>query len=130
MSLLFSAELKCSSDTVALLGQLTNFTFTYNIGQVFEGVVDCGGSGLIIGHMPGTDQQLKDRSISWYQEAGKFTIQILATVENNNTEVYGILDMIEKTAILRLTVVASKFEQMLATAGIYTMVLQVHQALL
>ena len=113
-----------------MLGQLTNFTFTYTIGQTFEGVVDGGGGGLIIGHSPGTDQQLRDRNISWYQETGKFTIQILATVENNNTEVYGILDMIEKTAILRLTVVASKFEQMLATAGIYTMLLQVHQALL
>ena len=108
----FSAELKCSSDTVALLGQLTNFTFTYYIGQIFEAIVDSGSGGLIIGHSPGINQQLRDRNISWYQETGKFTIQILATVENNNTEVYGVLDSIHKTATLQLIVVASKFEQM------------------
>ena len=112
MSLLFSAELKCSSDTVALLGQLTNFTFTYNNGQVFEGVVDCGGGGLIIGLSLGTDQQLRERNISWYQETGKFTIQILATADNNNTEVYGLIDSTYKTDTLQLIVVASKFEQM------------------
>ena len=108
---------KCSSgDKVALLGQVTNFMYTYSVGQNFEAVIisdgasdgSGGNDGIIIGLSVDTDQQLRDRNISWYEESDKFTIEILATDENNNTEVYGLIDNITRTDTFRLIVVASK----------------------
>ena len=114
---IFITEIRCSSnDRVALIGQVTNFTFPYNNGVSFQGVVMCAGDigGIIIGSFTDIDQQLKDRNISWYQETGKFTFQILATVENNNTEVYGIIGDRIRTDSSRLIVAESKFEQILS----------------
>ena len=93
----------CCLDRTAIIG--TTVKFTFKATGMFQGVIgDSDGVGIIIGQDDSTDTILRNRNISWSSSGDEFIVQILATMENNCTQVYGISDN-ERTDTYKLIVV-------------------------
>ena len=93
----------CCHDHTAIIG--TTVKFTFKATGMFQGVIgDSEGAGIIIGQDDSTDTILRNRNISWSSSGDEFIVKILATVENNCTQVYGISDD-ERTDTYQLIVV-------------------------
>ena len=98
----FTGSVCCLGHT-AIIG--TTVKFTFKATGMFQGVIgDSEGAGIIIGQDDSTDTILRNRNISWSSSGDEFIVQILATVENNCTRVYGISDN-ELTDTYKLIVV-------------------------
>ena len=90
---------------LALLGTSVNVSFA------FTGTVQLVISEIFVGENEGTDEELRNRSISWVKTmmgaTQEYVVQVPATTENNETMVY-LIDGFRVTDIVKVIVVSGE----------------------